>query len=764
MAIRRVQELHSRAARSTTPCQNLAMNLDRTQQQTMGDVHLSKQLSLQMSSAPTIAGYRIQRPVGAGAFGQVWLATDLNTGRPVAIKCYLNRAAVNLTALEREVGMLVNMSAARHIVQILKVGWNHEPPYFVMEFLENGSLEEFIRDGNLPDVQKTIDFLIEIAKGLDFAHSKGVIHCDLKPANVLLDHSHQPRIADFGQGRMAGDHSPSLGTLFYMAPEQAEAEAVPDVKWDVYSLGAIGYTLLVGSPPFRTPEATDSLHSAESVADRLNRYRHVITSAPKPNQHHQREGVDKSLAAIIDRCLHVDPKHRFQNVNQVIQALEQRNRDRSRRPLYLLGLVGPILLMILTLMFSTHGRMLAVDRSQQSIIQRAIESNLFAAQYASRTLETELQSLYGVIESESQRDELLAKLIQASSQAKQTLDRISEGKAASSEIEQFKLLDARLQLDRYLESRLQLLTATNSNTQSLLTSLFVDDNKGTNLGIVFRSESERDSAVSPVGRNFAYRSYFNDQRVDGLPSDDPSKFHITKATKLSAVYRSTSSGTWKIAISTPIWKPDDDHKVAEPIGVLVASISLGNFQLLSEANEDGKSLNRFAVLFDGREGNQRGTILQHPYVSEIDRERMKKMLMPQLSAPIIETLVKSGMEDYEDPCAQFEDGHTYEGKWIACVSQVELPNSTVGSTPAEKSDLWIIVQERLANVTAPIESLATRLQREIMLEFLLLLGIVLSMWYFVFRLGKQSGRADRSIRAGKSESVSAAAATVAEKL
>ncbi|MFO0942113.1 MAG: protein kinase [Pirellulales bacterium] len=119
------------------------MNLDNTQQQTMGDVHLSKQLSLQMSSAPTIAGYRIQRPVGAGAFGQVWLATDLNTGRPVAIKCYLNRAAVNLTALEREVGMLVNMSAARHIVQVLKVGWNHEPPYFVMEFLENGSLEEF---------------------------------------------------------------------------------------------------------------------------------------------------------------------------------------------------------------------------------------------------------------------------------------------------------------------------------------------------------------------------------------------------------------------------------------------------------------------------------------------------------------------------------------------------------------------------------------------------------------------------------------------
>ncbi len=144
------------------------MTLDRTQQQTMGDEDLSKQLSLQMNQAPSITGYRIQRPVGAGAFGQVWLATDLNTGRPVAIKCYLNRAAVNLTALEREVGMLVNMSTGRHIVQVLKVGWEHQPPYFVMEFLENGSLEELLRDGSLPGVQRSIDFLLEIARGLEF--------------------------------------------------------------------------------------------------------------------------------------------------------------------------------------------------------------------------------------------------------------------------------------------------------------------------------------------------------------------------------------------------------------------------------------------------------------------------------------------------------------------------------------------------------------------------------------------------------------------
>lgn len=740
------------------------MTLDRTQQQTMGDEDLSKQLSLQMNQAPTIAGYRIQRPVGAGAFGQVWLATDLNTGRPVAIKCYLNRAAVNLTALEREVGMLVNMSTGRHIVQVLKVGWEHQPPYFVMEFLENGSLEELLRDGSLPGVQRAIDFLLEIARGLEFAHSKGVIHCDLKPANVLLDHSLQPRIADFGQGRMAGDHSPSLGTLFYMAPEQVEVDAVPDVKWDVYSLGAIGYTLLVGTPPFRTPEVTESLHSADTVADRLHRYRQAITTSPKPISHHQREGVDKTLASIIDRCLHVDPKYRFQNVNQVIHALEQRQRDRSRRPLYLLGLVGPILLIVLTLFFSTRGRLLAVDRSQHSVIQRALESNYFAAQYASRTLETELQSLYAIVESEAQRDDLYQLLQATCEKAQSNLVPIAEGNGTVAAVEELKQLEVRQKLESYLDERLKRLTASNANTQSLLTSIFVDDNRGTSLAIVYRSDAERESSVSPVGRNFAYRSYFNDQRSDGLPSDAPSKFRVTRNTKLSAVYRSTSSGTWKIAVSTPIWKPGQEQGATDPVGVLVASISLGSFDLLAESKDSSAELNRFAVLFDGREGNQRGTILQHPYISSMDREKMKKMLMPQLSIPAIESLVRQGVEDYEDPCSHFADGQAFSGKWIACVSQVDLPMSTVGTAQGEKSDLWIVVQERLENVTAPIDSLATCLQREIILEFLLLFGIVVSMWYFVFRLGKQTGRADRASGAGKSEAASVAAATVAERI
>ena len=122
------------------------MSSDYTQQQTLGELHKAEQLSLQLTVPPAeVPGYRIERLLGQGAFGQVWLGRDLNTGRQVAVKFYLHRGGVNWSLLSREVKHLVNMSTGRHIVQVLGVGWEAEPPYYVMEFLENGSIEDLVR-------------------------------------------------------------------------------------------------------------------------------------------------------------------------------------------------------------------------------------------------------------------------------------------------------------------------------------------------------------------------------------------------------------------------------------------------------------------------------------------------------------------------------------------------------------------------------------------------------------------------------------------
>ena len=157
----------------------------------------------------------------------------------------------------------VFLSADRYVVQLLDVGWDAEPPYYVMEYVEHGSLDDLLRRHGTFSVPEAVELFREIAVGLAHAHGKGVVHCDLKPANILLDQDHKPRLADFGQSRLSHEQKPALGTLFYMAPEQADLEAVPDVRWDVYALGAILYTLLVGSPPHRNDETVGKIDAAE---------------------------------------------------------------------------------------------------------------------------------------------------------------------------------------------------------------------------------------------------------------------------------------------------------------------------------------------------------------------------------------------------------------------------------------------------------------------------------------------------------------------
>src|SRR5689334_4635640 len=200
----------------------------------MGDVtliqddeerHNARDLSLQRQQPPTqVPGYEFERFLGAGAYGEVWVAVDRNTGRHVAIKFYAHRGGLDWSLLSREVDKLALLFSDRYMVQLVEVGWNADPPYYVMEYLDCGSLEERLKQGPLP-VNEALALFREVAVALVHAHGKGILHCDLKPANVLLDQDWKPRLADFGQSRLSHEQTPALGTLFYMAPEQADLSA-----------------------------------------------------------------------------------------------------------------------------------------------------------------------------------------------------------------------------------------------------------------------------------------------------------------------------------------------------------------------------------------------------------------------------------------------------------------------------------------------------------------------------------------------------------
>ncbi len=730
------------------------MNPDYTQQQSIDGLIRSEKLSLQTTVPPNdIPGYKIDKLLGQGAFGQVWLGSDLNTGRKVAIKFYLHSGGVNWSLLSREVEPLVNMSTGRYIVQVLAVGWEAEPPYYIMEYFENGSLEDLIRSKGALGISEAVSLLREIADGLSFAHGKGVLHCDLKPANIVLDHDHRPRLVDFGQSRMSDDQTPSLGTLFYMAPEQSDLTASPDAAWDVYALGAIAYTMLVGSPPYRTSNVVESLDTASSLPDRLKLYRETILHSPRPKLHYRRRGIDKALCQIVDRCLATKVENRYRNVQQVIGAIDSWKRSRTRRPLYILGIVGPILLLTLMMLFSSRSINVARQIALQRMQQGALESNSYAAKFAARTLENELESLFRLIELETRRDAIKSFMRTTISENEQHLSKLAVPKPNVEDINAFKASSAQQELQQHLKSRLNALITyrEEDDTAAIYSSLLINDARGTNIATVFSNPREQTSG-SPVGKNFAYRSYFTGRRADGDSTKPRSEFSPTRATRLSASFHSTSTGKWKLGISAPVWDDpavaDEDNPPTEsvqPLGVLVLTINLGDFELLRQDDlEAGVQLSRFAALIDGRAGEDRGALLQHPLMQTQDQKTLSK---PQLDAQQLRDLQSpNGLIAYRDPASDLPGGEPFAGDWIAAMHQVGLPRESAQSSSGKSmSDLWVLVQERGSVVAAPLSDLGWRLQVEWYIAFAVQLTIILAMWFFVFRIGASFRESSRSI-------------------
>ena len=725
------------------------MTLDQTLNQSVGEQIRAEELSLRSTVPPSqVPGYRMEKLLGQGAFGQVWIATNLNTGRSVAIKFYLHRSGVNWSLLTREVKNLVSMSGNRAIVQVLEVGWDAEPPYYVMELLENGSLDDLIRNRGALPVPRAVELFTDIAMGLNHSHGKGVLHCDLKPANVLLDQDMQPRLADFGQSRLSHEQTPSLGTLFFMAPEQADLNAVPDARWDVYALGAILYCMLVGTPPYRTPDTVSTLDTAGSLPERLKRYRDTIYKSHFPRAHYRVPGMDRWLSAIIDRCLAKKPEDRFDNVQQVIAAIERRRTARLRRPLMILGILGPILLVTIMGLFFWRAVTVAESDLSNELREGALQSNFFAAQSAAGTLESEISGLFRLIEEEARRQTLEDHFSEAVDTAGIELlqSLATDGDIPEDSKSQLLAIPARNELDAHLKARLELMRSRGfgATKSTKFDSLFITDRFGTMLAAAFAG----DQSSSPSGENFAYRSYFTGQTRDLNESTPRKNVQRTKSSHLSVPFKSTTTNRWKIAVSTPISvreKVDDKERITE--GVLVLTINIGDFELLAnnpapkekkndEENTPAPSqFTGFAVLVDGHEGSREGTILQHPFLSQAGRPiEGQADLKFQIDEPTLKRLKETGTYRYIDPISIDKDGKAYEGEWIAAMEKVEIARR--GSDEFERrqsTSLLLLVQVPANSITVPVAMMGQKLAKLFLFAVIALLAAIVALWLFVFR-------------------------------
>lgn len=314
----------------------------RTHVQGSEGVAASAELSLpkhvqQHSSAPKVGGFILMELLGEGAYGQVWRAWQNRTRKEVAVKIFLQRSGLDWIFLQREVERLTRLDKHPHIVTLLDTNLEEEPPFYVMELLGGGSLQQHVSLPTRADAARGAAYMRQIADALSYVHGKGLIHCDLKPANILVDERASIRVVDFGQSRVFSESAASLGTLFYMAPEQAVPAQLgspiqPDVRWDVYALGATTFAILSGRVPYATPEHVQALEQAPNLTERLSRYREILHRNPRPDWGGE-VTVGREMRAVVEQCMAPAAADRYANVGEVLADFEAMERRRPVKPL-----------------------------------------------------------------------------------------------------------------------------------------------------------------------------------------------------------------------------------------------------------------------------------------------------------------------------------------------------------------------------------------------------------------------------------------------
>ncbi len=692
---------------------------------------LSQAMSLQGRRPPAdVPGYDPERLLGTGAYGEVWVALERNTGRRVAIKFYSHRGGLDWSLLSREVEKLAFLCADRYVVQLIAVGWDSEPPYYVMEFMEQGSLAERLAKGPLP-VAEAVRLFREVAVGLLHAHNKGVLHCDLKPGNVLLDQDGKPRLADFGQSRLSHEQLPALGTLFYMAPEQADLNAVPDARWDVYALGALFYCMLTGHPPHRNEETAKRIEEITDLEERLAAYRRLIEASGIPTDHRSIPGVDRGLAAILERCLAPDPNQRFPNIQSVLVALETWAAERARRPLVVLGFVGPALLLLVFALFAWRGFATTVNRSRDMLIHRALENNRLMAQYVADLAGKELRRRFEAVDqlAGNTRFQELIRQVLRDPEYEELSRELSRPDLPEEEAEvlrrRFRSHPLRAALQREFTALIPPWMRPEESGESSVddvASWFFCDSNGISTARVPESVT--------IGRNYAWRSFFTGLDRDMPREWRPARGEHLRRPKLSAVFRSEATGLWIVAVAAPVI----DSRTNEYLGVVALTVRVTRFVELEGTPA------QFPVLVELRPGDHTGMILQHPL---FDQVLLREQRLPErfqnyrLSKDALPPdLDKGAVHDsrviaYRDPLASDPEGSLFARDYLAQAAPVRLS----GGGDSQDIGWMVIVQEDYdVAVRGPLEGFQKALVRYGLISASLVAAILLGLWTLTVRL------------------------------
>ena len=279
----------------------------------MNDPHLHQQLG----------PYLLRRAVGRGGMGAVYAATDAD-GQLVAVKLLSPILATDESFRDRFTSEIESLKKLNHpnIVQLLAYGEQDGQLFYAMDLIDGTSLQEELRHGRRFDWREVSEIAIQVCAALKHAHDHGIIHRDLKPANLLYTKTDHVKLLDFGIAKLFGNTALTtgnvMGTVDYMAPEQADGQSVGP-RSDLYSLGCVMYALLAGRPPFTGKSVPEVIHKVQFESPiPVNR---VANEVPEELEHIIDQLLSKKAHDRIPTALAVS--HRLRAMNHALTIAQE---------------------------------------------------------------------------------------------------------------------------------------------------------------------------------------------------------------------------------------------------------------------------------------------------------------------------------------------------------------------------------------------------------------------------------------------------------